>query len=941
MEHPTFRTDFPGKKPAALSGELVDRLVRTLRGNTSAATEPDNDVPQDFRPRESLDSVLGRLAGYRALNAATASFRKCADAAREFATQRLRELVAECSDRFWASAAWLFLLDENEEALKVVVSNKVSRQYHSVVRLGETSIVSWIAQNKEPYLTNDVENDPHFLPTPNLDSHSAMGVPLVLEGRLLGVLHLESCHKGAFSAALLPDLAVEATEMAEHLLILEALDRANPDWCPWHPQLFRWDFSYFLRPVCHAIAEALDGGEGTNAIQCAILEVDRPNKELCVSATSGHMTEYTVDQTLAFTSFIGSMAECPAGAYGRAWPDEDHCRIEIRTEDGYETELGHRFLMDYKRTWLGVEDAVAVPVHLPSARGAREARFVLAVYAYSKQAVASLPGREEMTQIANLLGDVLGAGMSLREKVAVAYFTRVSAKRSSSDDLAPLCREMAKVYGLEELRCYVSGPVGDGLCALGEKTGTRPLSWQDGSPAYLTYLSRHPGVAVRVNDARSARPADLAVDETAGILPWNDPEHRRFLDIGVGGSGVLRLVRPALSRPFTVGLEETLRAVTPIFAKAFRERATTPESVGRTSLTTSARERGDLREAMHGFLSPVPVQKALAAYYERFAPPVYVGFVTKQPDTAGPLDASVRFRWHSYIQRRQRSQPVHPEDLVHRPELDWENLIERGLPATFNLKTPAGSVASGIRMPLLTWTGGRYLVEGVLALDFSGQIEWKEDDIVLLFHAAQQISSVMGRKTGRATGSARRTGPPGFGEACLQRLLDYPKVHFGQARSAVELLQWRQGKESPVILRSQLGSTPPDISWRPIQAGDDYELAAFGVVEGISEGHLACSIPLRINRCLTGRFICDLGSQAADARSHGSDDDRRRVFHVVRRIAGEAHRLWGRAFGLYVADNVSFDWDDSGTGSELVYWEPHVTWPPLFLGSVHASASTN
>ena len=99
------------------------------------------------------------------------------------------------------------------------------------------------------------------------------------------------------------------------MIILEALNQASLDWCPWHPLLHLWDFSYVLRPICYAIAEALDG-DGSNAIECSILEVDRPNAELYVSASSGQQTEY-VHQPLGFESFTGSVAEAAAGVWTR------------------------------------------------------------------------------------------------------------------------------------------------------------------------------------------------------------------------------------------------------------------------------------------------------------------------------------------------------------------------------------------------------------------------------------------------------------------------------------------------------------------------------------------------------------------------------------------------------------------------------------------------
>ena len=179
----------------ALAGEEGYRGI----GATSSYSSDDQAEPRC----EEVDELLSRLAGYHALNAVTATLRECGQEARTFVNRRLRELVTQCSDRFFASAAWLFLFDEDEESLKAVHRHRINRQYHPVIQLDdERSMVARIARNREAYLINDAEKaekEGFFLATPDLKSGSAMGVPLILhDGRLLGVLQLESFHKGGF-----------------------------------------------------------------------------------------------------------------------------------------------------------------------------------------------------------------------------------------------------------------------------------------------------------------------------------------------------------------------------------------------------------------------------------------------------------------------------------------------------------------------------------------------------------------------------------------------------------------------------------------------------------------------------------------------------------------------------------------------------------------------
>ena len=145
------------------------------------------------------------------------------------------------------------------------------------------------------------------------------------------------------------------------------------------------------------------------------------------------------------------------------------------------------------------------------------------------------------------------------------------------------------------------------------------------------------------------------------------------------------------------------------------------------------------------FESPVPILRRLVGYLQPYGP-VHVGLAIKRPATAEAPSSS---RWYPFRSPgRYWVNSGNPEQMAYMG-MDWEHLFKDGGPITFNLGRKHGDeVMSGIRMPLLAWSGdpllawdkGRGLVEGVLCLDFSRHIDWKSDHVSLLSHAAQRIS---------------------------------------------------------------------------------------------------------------------------------------------------------------------------------------------------------
>src|SRR5687767_10388950 len=139
----------------------IDRFLNFQAGRDDPELRAELDDPgsEASRVREAIRGLARSTRVERALLATISTLRKCGDEARHFAIQRLKELVAENSHRFWAPRAWLFLKDG--DALRAVVRRKTSRT-DATIPLDERSIVTWVARTGEAYYTNDAPNDPNF-----------------------------------------------------------------------------------------------------------------------------------------------------------------------------------------------------------------------------------------------------------------------------------------------------------------------------------------------------------------------------------------------------------------------------------------------------------------------------------------------------------------------------------------------------------------------------------------------------------------------------------------------------------------------------------------------------------------------------------------------------------------------------------------------------------
>jgi len=108
----------------------------------------------------------------------------------------------------------IYVLEEEDDELRVVSAHEEGELLDDLPNLlkhdqESPGIISWVYQNNEPYLSNDVSTDPYYFPAFK-GSQANLAVPIRLQGKPIGVLSVESLnldHYGEGHQSRLEDLA--------------------------------------------------------------------------------------------------------------------------------------------------------------------------------------------------------------------------------------------------------------------------------------------------------------------------------------------------------------------------------------------------------------------------------------------------------------------------------------------------------------------------------------------------------------------------------------------------------------------------------------------------------------------------------------------------------------------------------------------------------------
>lgn len=107
----------------------------------------------------------------------------------------------------------VMLVDEEAQTLTSLFSLRYDqRTQHTSLPITE-GITGYVARNREPVLARDAEADPRYVAT-NPGIRSELAVPLIVKGRVIGVLDLESEKLGAFNEDHVRTLSLIAPSIA-------------------------------------------------------------------------------------------------------------------------------------------------------------------------------------------------------------------------------------------------------------------------------------------------------------------------------------------------------------------------------------------------------------------------------------------------------------------------------------------------------------------------------------------------------------------------------------------------------------------------------------------------------------------------------------------------------------------------------------------------------
>lgn len=193
---------------AQLFNEMTLQLKQTLAGLEQRINERTTELQTATQQSERRARQLQSIAEVARI------------ITREQHLDRLLPLIADTvSEQFGYYHVGIFLLDESARTAVLQASNSPGGQRmleagHRLA-LGTGSIVGYAAMTGRPRIALDVGEDAVFFNNPNLpETRSEMALPLVVRGKVIGVLDIQSKQSGAFGKEDIEILSVLADQAA-------------------------------------------------------------------------------------------------------------------------------------------------------------------------------------------------------------------------------------------------------------------------------------------------------------------------------------------------------------------------------------------------------------------------------------------------------------------------------------------------------------------------------------------------------------------------------------------------------------------------------------------------------------------------------------------------------------------------------------------------------
>lgn len=912
--------------PADAGGDVLRYVVGLASADEAERVEAsagkDGELASQIRVMKQLigvpESPTATAAG--AVDDAYATVRA---EARDRAEQRLTNLLAEVRERFQANYAWLFV-PEAGGRLRAVVTQGTGRR-HLELPARESGIVAYVAQAGGWHCTGQVRSDPLYRAGPADTASEAAVAVTAADGRVLGVINLESRRPAAFDPVQIAALQTAAVTFVPHLLVL-----ADDGACPWHPEVHGWDLTDLAGRFCHAVAGAYNRRAAADTATCTVWYADHDKDELFVYATSGYDLEYQAERTLPMDSFVGRVARYRRGPAVLTTP---------AAAEGFRNRA--------KAEATGLEWVVAAPVPSPAATG-RRGVAVLTLYFFSPDPAGPRAAKREMPALAIDLGRLIGRHRTARREMAAAHLRRelVARSRSSDAGFETVKAVLADVLAADGVSLFARPAHQNRLYCVtttGLEFAPPPAAGEPNEGAvydlntdrgFTSYLAGRGGVCVRKNDTMNAD--ERGVPDDFPPKPLNkhrerfarsEIDRRRFLGVGValGGTdtlGVVRLNRAANTRPFTHCDQELLAALADDGAckQAFLDwRAKAPHP--RDTVPPEA-------EAAR-LLLPVPVLSSpqtladelvqeLVLLLRRFGVRhAGVAFVPRTADRP-------QVRWYAYHSEQHRTPP---DDGLFLPDGadGWRAALasaERKV-VTFDgrgtgvLGRGAETVAE-VWVPLLGWSG-THLLSGLLSVGFGKPVGWADFDFGRLVDASRKLTAILG-------GTDQVIHPDCFllpTLSALRRFAAYPITHRAIAAEQCQLVfrdpsgervrvRQERRKDGPKERANGPAGGSPAGRWASIRSHLAEEVNAFGA--GLLPDRRTWRVPLRVGPFDVGELRCRFPTVRHEAQRD----------ELMRTVPG----LWSR-FSFGIEKFWEWRFAPGRARGGVTVWEQVITLPQL------------
>jgi GAF domain-containing protein len=194
-----------------LKGELatLSSSLKSLAANAqSSIASLENRVSERTRELEHRSKMLKAVAG---AGKAITSFRDL--------SELLQQTAYLIHENFGFYHVGIFLLDEHKEYAVLSAANsegghRMLEKKHQL-KVGETGIVGYVAQNARARIALDVGKDAVYFDNPDLpQTRSEMALPLIVGGQVLGALDVQSTEPQAFSEEDISTLQILAEQIA-------------------------------------------------------------------------------------------------------------------------------------------------------------------------------------------------------------------------------------------------------------------------------------------------------------------------------------------------------------------------------------------------------------------------------------------------------------------------------------------------------------------------------------------------------------------------------------------------------------------------------------------------------------------------------------------------------------------------------------------------------